>query len=111
MPPSSDLVMMRATDLARAIRDQLVKGGRVRVALTRDDDRFLVLQERYGIARKMGADLFISIHADAAENTDAHGATVYTLSETASAMAILTPSERSAAKRSWVAAAPRATVS
>jgi len=56
----------------------------VRVALTRDDDRFLVLQERYGIARKMGADLFISIHADAAENTDAHGATVYTLSETAS---------------------------
>ena len=70
--------------IARAIRDQLVKGGRVRVALTRDDDRFLVLQERYGIARKMGADLFISIHADAAENTDAHGATVYTLSETAS---------------------------
>jgi N-acetylmuramoyl-L-alanine amidase len=70
--------------IAQAIRDQLVKGGRVRVALTRDDDKFLVLQERYGIARKMGADLFISIHADAAENTEAHGATVYTLSETAS---------------------------
>ncbi len=70
--------------IAQAIRDQLVRGGRVRVALTRDDDRFLVLQERYGIARKMGANLFISIHADAAENTDAHGATVYTLSETAS---------------------------
>lgn len=70
--------------IAQAIRDQLVKGGRVRVALTRDDDRFLVLQERFGIARKLGADLFISIHADAAENTDAHGATVYTLSETAS---------------------------
>ncbi|WP_298398680.1 N-acetylmuramoyl-L-alanine amidase [Sphingobium sp.] len=70
--------------IAQAIRDQLVKSGRVRVALTRDDDKFLVLQERYGIARKMGADLFISIHADAAENTEAHGATVYTLSETAS---------------------------
>ncbi|MBH1992274.1 MAG: N-acetylmuramoyl-L-alanine amidase [Sphingomonadaceae bacterium] len=70
--------------IAQAIRDQLVKSGRVRVALTRDDDRFLVLQERYGIARKLGADLFISIHADAAENADAHGATVYTLSETAS---------------------------
>jgi N-acetylmuramoyl-L-alanine amidase len=42
------------------------------------------LQERYGIARRMSADLFISIHADAAENTQAHGATVYTLSETAS---------------------------
>lgn len=70
--------------IAQAIRDQLVKGGRVRVALTRDDDKFLVLQERYGIARKLGADLFISIHADAADNGDAHGATVYTLSETAS---------------------------
>lgn len=70
--------------IAQAIRDQLVKSGRVRVALTRDDDKYLVLQERYGIARKLGADLFISVHADAAENTEAHGATVYTLSETAS---------------------------
>lgn len=70
--------------IAQAIRDQLVKSGRVRVSLTRDDDKYLVLQERYGIARKLGADLFISIHADSAENDDAHGATVYTLSETAS---------------------------
>ncbi len=70
--------------IAQAIRDQLVKSGRVRVALTRDDDHFLVLQERYGIARKLGADLFISVHADSAENAEAHGATVYTLSETAS---------------------------
>jgi len=70
--------------IARAIRDELVKSGRVRVALTRDTDRFLVLQDRYGIARKMNADLFISIHADAAENRDARGGTVYTLSEVAS---------------------------
>lgn len=70
--------------IAQSIRDALVRSGRVRVALTRDDDKFLVLQERYGIARKLGADLFISIHADAAENAEAHGATVYTLSETAS---------------------------
>ncbi|MET0371529.1 MAG: N-acetylmuramoyl-L-alanine amidase [Sphingobium sp.] len=70
--------------IAQAIRDQLIKSGRVRVALTRDDDRFLILQERYGIARKMNADLFISIHADSAENGEARGATVYTLSETAS---------------------------
>ncbi|CAN5472086.1 N-acetylmuramoyl-L-alanine amidase [soil metagenome] len=70
--------------IAQAIRDTLLKTGRVRVALTRDDDRFLILQERYGIARRLNADLFISIHADAAENGDARGATVYTLSETAS---------------------------
>jgi N-acetylmuramoyl-L-alanine amidase len=70
--------------IAQAIRDRLVRSGRVRVALTRDDDRFLVLQERYGIARKLNADLFISIHADSADNETARGATVYTLSETAS---------------------------
>ncbi|KEQ52583.1 N-acetylmuramoyl-L-alanine amidase family protein [Sphingobium chlorophenolicum] len=70
--------------IARAIRDRLVQSGRVRVALTRDDDRFLVLQERYGVARKLNADLFISIHADSADNEEARGATVYTLSETAS---------------------------
>lgn len=70
--------------VARAIKRELLKSGRVRVALTRDDDRFLVLEERYGIARRMKADLFISIHADAAENEDARGATIYTLSEVAS---------------------------
>lgn len=70
--------------VARAIKRELLKSGRVRVALTRDDDRFLVLEERYGIARRMKADLFISVHADAAENEDARGATIYTLSEVAS---------------------------
>jgi len=70
--------------VARAIRDELVRGGRVRVALTRDDDRFLVLQERAQIARGLKADLFISVHADSAPNTGATGATIYTLSEVAS---------------------------
>ena len=56
----------------------------MRVALTRDTDKFLVLPDRYGIARKMNADLFISIHADSAENPEAGGGTVYTLSEVAS---------------------------
>jgi len=67
--------------LARALRDALVAEGRVRVALTRDTDRFLVLQERSGIARRLRADLFVSIHADAAEAPEAAGATVYTLSD------------------------------
>ncbi len=70
--------------VARAIRDELLKGGRVRVALTRDDDRFLILQERAEIARGLKADLFISVHADAAAVTEASGATIYTLSEVAS---------------------------
>ena len=70
--------------IARSVRAELLKTGRVRVALIRDSDVFLVLQERYGIARKMDADLFISIHADSAPNPEASGATVYTLSEVAS---------------------------
>jgi N-acetylmuramoyl-L-alanine amidase len=71
--------------LARAIRDELAASGRVRAALTRDGDTYLALQERYEIARRLGADLFISIHADAAPANDlARGATIYTLSEVAS---------------------------
>jgi N-acetylmuramoyl-L-alanine amidase len=70
--------------IARAIRDELVRSGRVRVALTREDDRFLVLQERFGIARKLRGDLFISIHCDSVGSGTASGASVYTLSEVAS---------------------------
>jgi N-acetylmuramoyl-L-alanine amidase len=67
--------------LALALRDALLAGGRVRVAMTRDGDRFLALDERSGIARRLKADLFVSIHADASESPDATGATVYTLSD------------------------------
>lgn len=72
--------------LARALRDRLLQQGGVRVALTRSDDRFLVLQERAEIARRLGADLFLSIHADSAggESDGVQGATIYTLSDKAS---------------------------
>ena len=73
-----------ALRIALAVRDELVRSGRVRVAMTREDDRFLVLQERYGIARRLKANLFISIHCDSVGSGDATGATVYTLSEVAS---------------------------
>ena len=79
--PEKDITL----SLARAMRDALAATGRVRVALTRDDDTYLVLEERYGIARRLGADLFISVHADTAPANDAaRGATIYTLSEVAS---------------------------
>lgn len=70
--------------LAQSVRDALLAQGRVRVAMTRDTDRFLVLEERADIARRLGADLFISVHADAAQVDTARGATVYTLSDKAS---------------------------
>ena len=74
--------------LARALRDELVRGGGIRVALTRNDDRFLVLEERAEIARRLGADLFLSIHADSAgDQAGVSGASVYTLSARASSEA------------------------
>ena len=77
-----------ALALARALRDRLLREGGVRVALTRDDDRFLVLEERAEIARQLGADLFLSIHADSAgDRAGVSGASVYTLSARASSEA------------------------
>jgi N-acetylmuramoyl-L-alanine amidase len=70
--------------IVKAIRDELQASGRVRVALTRGDDRYLTLRERFGIARRLHADLFISIHCDSVGTGDASGASVYTLSEVAS---------------------------
>lgn len=74
--------------LATALRDKLVADGGIRVALTRSDDRFLVLGERFAIARALGADLFLSIHADSAgEENQVAGASIYTLSTEASSQA------------------------
>ena len=74
--------------LALALRDQLIAGGGVRVAMTRSDDSFVALEERYEAARRLGADLFLSIHADSvAGSGEAAGASVYTLSDRASSAA------------------------
>ncbi len=67
--------------LATALQQELLAKGGIRVALTRSDDRYLLLEERSGIARKLNADLFISIHADSVEQGDASGGSIYTLSE------------------------------
>jgi N-acetylmuramoyl-L-alanine amidase len=74
--------------LALALRDQLLQAGRIRVALTRADDRILPLAHRPEIARLLDADLFVSIHADSAgERDDVSGASIYTLSDEASSEA------------------------
>ena len=70
--------------LAQALRDELVKRGRVRVAMTRDDDRYLVLDDRAAVARRLNAAMFVSIHIDSAPNPLARGASVYSLSDVAS---------------------------
>lgn len=74
--------------IALALRDELLRGGGIRVALTRADDRILPLAHRPEIARLLDADLFISIHADSADaRADVSGASIYTLSNEASSEA------------------------
>lgn len=68
---------------AREVRDLLRRDG-VRAVLTRDADVFLSLRKRVALAHEVGADLFVSIHADTVREGQAEGATVYTLSEEAS---------------------------
>jgi N-acetylmuramoyl-L-alanine amidase len=70
--------------LAQALRDELVKRGRVRIAMTRDDDRYLTLDDRAAVARRLNAAMFVSIHIDSAANPLARGASVYSLSDVAS---------------------------
>jgi len=73
--------------LARQIREELLRAGGIRVALTRDEDRYLMLSERTSIAQRLGADVFLSIHADSTDNDVATGASVYVLSEKGSSQA------------------------
>ncbi len=70
--------------MARQLRDLLHASGRYRVVLTRDGDLYVPLRERIHLAREAGGSLFISLHADAQARQSTRGASVYTLSETAS---------------------------
>ena len=69
--------------MGKELKSVLEKAG-YKVHLTRSGDTFINLRERYRIARRQSADLFISIHADSARNKSATGLSVYTLSEKAS---------------------------
>jgi N-acetylmuramoyl-L-alanine amidase len=71
-------------EYAKSLKSKLLKTGRYRVMLTRDDDRFIMLRKRVEIARKAGGIIFISLHADSAVELSARGLSVYTVSETAS---------------------------
>jgi N-acetylmuramoyl-L-alanine amidase len=65
---------------AVALREEMLKSQRYDVALTRSTDVFLELEDRVTKARALGADLFISLHADAGPKPGTRGASVYTLS-------------------------------
>jgi N-acetylmuramoyl-L-alanine amidase len=70
--------------IGRQLRDALEASGRVRVLMTRSDDRFLSLSERVRVAREANASLFVSLHADSLSAAqEVRGATIYTGSERA----------------------------
>jgi N-acetylmuramoyl-L-alanine amidase len=79
---------------ARQLKEALVRDGRFRVVMTRDEDVFVPLESRISIAREVGADVFLSLHADALAVGDAQGATVYTLAAEASDEAAAALAER-----------------
>jgi N-acetylmuramoyl-L-alanine amidase len=66
--------------IARELARQVNATPGLKAVLTRDSDMFLPLTRRTQIARQAKADIFISIHADAAENRNARGSSVYVLS-------------------------------
>lgn len=67
--------------IARKLKAKIDAEPNMRAALTRDGDYFLSLPMRLEKARKLNADLFLSIHADAFVKPHARGSSVFTLSE------------------------------
>lgn len=72
----ADIVLQAAL----ALKQELNKDPRYDVRLTRESDIYIEHEDRVSMARDWGADLFISIHADAAAKPDISGASVYTIS-------------------------------
>ncbi len=74
-----DITLRFATQLQQV----LMATGRFDVALTREDDTYLSLNERVDLARENKADLFVSLHADTFQEPEIRGASVYTRDENA----------------------------
>jgi N-acetylmuramoyl-L-alanine amidase len=79
-----DIVLSVAKKLARKLKTELG----VQVVLTRNDDRFVPLEDRTAMANSEDADLFISLHVNASPNTEARGIETYYLDNTTDEAAI-----------------------
>ncbi len=79
---------------ARELKEALLRDGGFQVVMTRESDVFVPLETRISIARAAGAQVFLSLHADAIAEGEAVGATLYTLAKDASDEASATLAER-----------------
>ncbi|MBV6850663.1 N-acetylmuramoyl-L-alanine amidase [Xanthomonas euvesicatoria] len=77
-----------AMAVAGRLHRRLASDARYRPTMIRSDDRFVPLHERVLIAHRHNADLFVSIHADAAPTRQARGASVFALSQTGASSAL-----------------------
>lgn len=68
--------------VSRMVAERLGEDPQIRTVLTRTDDGYVSLEQRTAIANAQGADLFISIHANASENPQLAGVETYTLNNT-----------------------------
>lgn len=80
MGPKGTMEKDVVLSIARALHRRLGQIPGIRAFLTRDGDYFLDLRQRVRIAQEYGADLFVSVHADASPNPGTRGASVYCLS-------------------------------
>ena len=91
-----DVVLSVARKLARKLRNEMG----VQVVLTRNDDRFVPLEDRTATANAEDADLFISLHMNASVNAEAKGIETYYLDNTSDEAAIrLAARENSTSRR------------
>lgn len=67
--------------IARKLKEKIDREPNMRAALTRDGDYYISLSQRLVKARKLNADLFVSVHADAFNKPHARGSSVFALSE------------------------------
>ncbi len=95
--------------IAKKLKEKIDAEPNMRAVLTRDGDYFVPLGTRVVKARKLKADLFISIHADAFTNPAAHGSSVFALSEKGATSASARVQSRAPSRRSTRRPAPSTT--
>jgi N-acetylmuramoyl-L-alanine amidase len=93
----ADIALEIARRTARALRDRLG----VEVLLTRDSDEFIPLRDRSLLANQENADLFLSIHANAAPNNVARGIETYSLANASDASAARVATRENAMAKDW----------
>jgi N-acetylmuramoyl-L-alanine amidase len=90
--------------IARKVRDNLSKDDNIEVIMTRDDDTFIPLEARTGMAVQAQADLFVSIHANAHKNKRVHGVSTYFLDDTDDQESIMTALKENYSQGDYTAA-------